>query len=88
MRIGIEHDNDVAVSAGKPKIDGSGLPAVPCRDERNPRIVGVSSSHYIRGAIGGAVINDEDLNFGMVARQDPFDRGGDNFRLVECWNEN
>ena len=83
MGIGVESDDDLAVRGGKSRVDRSRLAAVCHRDERHARIGSEVLAHDIAGAVGRSVVDDDHLELGVPAVEDPRDRPGDDLGFVE-----
>ena len=82
MRIGVEHHHDVAVGMGQPEIDGASFASVLGGDQGHSLIVCKTCVHDVGRAVRRAVVDDNDAELAVRARQDLPDRGGDHLCFI------
>src|SRR5207248_4721144 len=75
------HEGDVAAAAGRQgAVGGDAWPAVLLADRDDPRVG--ERPHDVRGAVGRAVVHDDDLEVGDRLVEDAADGLGDVFLVV------
>jgi hypothetical protein len=63
--VAVDHHDDVVAGGGHPGVERCRLPAVGAADQRNPGVVdGLDRG---RGAVGGAVVDDDHFQVRVVA---------------------
>ncbi len=87
LRVGIESHHDLARRHLEPGVDGFRFAAVGDGEEDHAPVGAKSLAHDVRGAVGRAVVDNDDLRLGIGAVEDALHRIADDPRLIVRGNE-
>ena len=67
--VGVEEARDIGVDHRQPALERHHLAAVFAADKRHPRVVAVALAQEFRRAVGGAIVDDDNLFWRTDLRQ-------------------